>query len=444
MTANKRILFAGVSIAVGAAFGLTGAAYAQTIGSALTAATTDNESNFRRDRNISVLQRPHTGYEALGVREGAFMVWPKIAATAEYNDNIYATSTDKVDDTVFHIAPEVDITSTWSRNSLSAYARSVINRYWDNTSENTEDYSIGAQGQLDVLRTAQINGGVDWSKLTEPRTSSSSPLNSAHPIQYDLGSVFVSGAREFNRLKVSGRLDLRKFNYLNSESITGTPILEDDRDRTLTIATARADYAVSPDTALFVEVSGNRRDYRLENPSAALYPNFTDRDSKGYEALVGANFDLSALMRGEVGVGYLKQNYQNPRFNDVTGLGVRGQIEYFPTQLVTATFTGSRTLEDAGIPGSSGYLSTNVGARVDYELLRNVILGGQVGYGNDDYKGIDRTDKRTTFGLNGTYLLNRNIGITVGYNYFKQTSHGTDGGEPFKVNKIGATLTLQY
>jgi hypothetical protein len=444
VTASKRVLFAGASIVLGAAFGLAGAAYSQTIGSALTSATTDENDSFRRDRNVSVTQRPHPGYEALGVREGAFMVWPKVAATVEYNDNIYATSTDKTDDTIFHIAPELDITSNWSRHSLSAYARSVINRYWDNTSENTEDYSVGANGQLDVLRTAQINGGLDWSKLTEPRTSSSSPLNSAHPIQYDLSSVYVAGAREFNRLRVSGRLDFKNFNYLNSESITGTPILENDRDRNLEIALARVDYALSPDTAVFVEVSGNRRDYRLDNPSRTDYPSFVDRDSKGYEALVGANFDLSALVRGEIGVGYLKQNYQSSTFNDVTGLGVRGQVEWFPTQLVTATFTGSRTLEDAGIPGSSGYLSSNAGVKVDYELLRNVILSGSASYGNDDYKGIDRTDKRGILGVSGTYLLNRNVGVTVGYSYFKQTSHGSDGGEDFKVNKIGATLTLQY
>lgn len=433
---------------------MSGAAYAQTIGSALTTAGADDDSNFRRDRNVSVLQRPHPGYEALGIREGAFMVWPKLATTVEYNDNIYAVGSGpqpagapgKVSDTVWHIAPELDVTSTWSRHALSAYARSVINRFMDYTSENTEDYSIGAQGRLDILRTEQVSGGVDWSQLTEPRTSSSSPLNAKHPVQYDVSSLFLSGSRDFNRLRFSGRLDLRKFNYQNGTLLDATPgedtvVFEKDRDRTLTVATARADYAVSPDTALFVEVAGNNRDYRLES---SPYPGFTDRDSKGVQALVGANFDISALMRGEIGVGYMKQNYQNRAFNDVSGLGARAQVEWFPTQLVTATFTGSRTLEDSGIIGSSGYLSTNVGARADYELLRNVIVSAQAGYGDDDYKGIDRTDKRTTFGLSGTYLLNRNVGVTVGYNYFKQTSHGAAGGEDFKVNKIGATLTLQY
>jgi hypothetical protein len=435
---NKRILLAGISFGVAAAFGVPGAAYAQSQASALGQAS-DTDSNFRRDRNVSVSQRPHEGYEALGIRAGAFILWPKLTTTGEYNDNIYAQSTGKESDAVWHVTPEVDLTSNWSRHSLQAYARTTFNRYSDHTTENTDDYSVGANGQLDVLRNAQINGGVDWSRFTEPRTSSGSPADSLHPVQYTVGSVYASGAEEFNRLRLSGRLDLREFNYFNGVDTTGAQVFEDDRDRTLTIATARADYAVSPDTALFVEVAGNKRDYRLASPPAAQ-----DRDSSGVEALVGANFDISALMRGEVGVGYLKQNYDASNFKDISGLGVRGQVEWFPTQLVTATFTGSRTLEDAGIVGSSGYLSTNIGARVDYELLRNVLLGAQVGYGDDNYRGVDREDKRTTFGLNATYLLNRNIGVTVGYNYFKQNSSGTDGGNDFKVNKIGATLTLQY
>jgi hypothetical protein len=408
----------------------------------------DAYTNFKRDRNVSVRQRPHQGYEALGIRAGAFMIWPKVATTIESNDNIKASSANPQSDTVWHVVPELNVASNWSRHSLQAYARSTINRYSKLSSENTSDYSVGALGRLDILRTETVNGGLDWSRLTEPRTSSSSPTDSKSPIQYETSSAFVSAAREFNRLRVSGRLDLRQFNYLNGVTTLGQPVLEKDRDRTLTIATARADYAVSPDTALFVQVAGNDRNYRLNNPPVAQYPNFQNRDSKGVEALVGANFELSALVRGEIGVGYLQQSFKNPAFSDISGLGARAQVEWFATQLATVTITGSRTVEDAGVIGSSGYLSSNIGAQVDYELLRNVILGAQVGYGNDDYRGIDRTDRRFTAGINATYLLNRSVGVTVGYNHFEQTSRGAvivqRGASDFTVDKVGATLTLQY
>lgn len=452
MTANKRILLAGVALALAADVSWAWAQEAQQSPANVPARQATPEtvspdlggeaySNFKRDRNVSVRQRPHPGYEALGLREGAFMVWPKINATVEHNNNIFATTTNEQSDTVWHVTPEVDVTSNWSRHALDLYVRDTVNRYTDFTTENTNDYSVGGQGRIDVLRSAQINAGADWSRLTEPRTSAAS-LGQAKPVQYEMASAYVSGAREFNRLRLSGRFDIRNFDYLN---ISGNR-QQHDRDRELTILTGRADYAISPDTAFFVQVAGNNRDYRL-GPSAsvlATYPGFQNRDSSGVEVLGGANFELSATARGEIGVGWVKQTFDNAAFKDISGFGARAQVEWFPSQLTTVTFTGSRTIEDAGIVGASGYLSTNLGAQVDHELLRNVIISANASYGKDEYKGLDRDDKRYGAGVSATYLLNRNVGVTVGYNHFKQNSSGLAGSGEFSVDKVGATLTLQY
>lgn len=453
MTAYKRFLFAGISLAFVADVGWAWAQEntptpppqqngpGEESARAALGGSTEAYSNFKRDRNVSVRQRPHPGYEALGVRAGAFMVWPKLNATIEHNNNIFATGVDEQSDNIWHVTPEVDVTSNWSRHALDLYARSTINRYSDASTENTTDYSVGAQGRLDILRTAQVNGGADWSRLTEPRTSAAS-LGQAKPVQYELLSAYASGAYEFNRLRASGRVDVRNFNYLD---VSGNRP-QHDRDRLMSVVTGRVDYAISPDTALFVQVAGNSRNYRLEgSPSVlAAYPSFQDRDSKGVEVLTGVNFELSATARGEIGVGWVKQSFDNPRFSNISGFGSRAQVEWFPSQLTTVTFTGSRTIEDAGIVGASGYLSTNVGAQVDHELLRNVIVAGQVGYGNDEYKGLDRTDKRYTAGVSATYLVNRSLGVTVGYNHFKQNSSGLAGSGDFTVDKVGATVTLQY
>ena len=430
---DKRLLLLG---AAAIAF-LPATANAQSLRGALNSA--EPQSNFARDRNVGVRQRAHPGYEAVGLRAGAFMVWPKLNATVERNDNIFASETNEQDDTVFHIAPEISAQSTWSRHFLSAYGRALVHRYSDFSTEDTEDYFVGATGRLDVLRSANINGALEWSRQTEPRTSAAAE-DQARPIQFEVTSGYLATSREFNRMRLSARADVRSFIYL-AERLNRP---QDDRDRTISTLMGRADYAVSPDTALFAQITGNKRAYRLQNPPPAAFPNFIDRDSEGFEVLAGANFEVSALARGEIGLGYLKQNFQDGRLGDIDGFGGRGQVEWFPTELVTVTLAGSRTIEDAAVIGSSGYLANNLSGQVDYELLRNVILTGQVGWGEDDYKGIDRTDKRTTAGLSATYLMNRRLGVTVSYNYFKQDSKGSAAGNDFTVNRVGATLTLQY
>lgn len=404
------------------------------------------DTNFARDRNTSVLQRSRPGYEAIGLRVGGFMAWPKLTATVEHNDNIYATAA-KTDDTIYHIAPEIALTSNWSRHALSVFAKGAIHRYSDFKDENTEDWSVGADSRIDVQRNTSIRLGANTGRLTEPRSSASAPAAARSPIEYNLSGANVGVSHEFNRLRLSARYDWQQFDYKDVLTGAGANIDQDFRDRDTNTIMGRAEYAISPDTAIFLQASANKREYRL----AAVAPAVT-RDSKGVEVLGGANFDIGALMRGEIGVGYMKQNYDAPSLPTADGVGARATVEWFPTELATVTLTGSRTIEESAIPGSSGYINTALSAKVDYEVLRNLLLGVEGTYGRDKYDGVniaaarafDRTDKRKGASVSATYLLNDNVGVSVFYNYVKQTSSGLDRLFDYSVNKVGAKLTLQY
>lgn len=437
MTANKRVLLVSVAMALTAAASTEVWAQAGA-GSAVASARADT-SNFSRDRSVSVRQRPHPGYEAMGVPLGAFTAFPKVAVGVERNDNIYGASINEVSDVIWRVQPEVVLVSNWSRHLLQAYARASSTRYADFGSEDADDYTIGANGRLDITRRSSVSAGSQYAKISEPRTSSSSPVASANPIEYDQTTSYLAGGREFNRLKLSARIDHSKYDYQDGRTRAGANVEQDDRDRTNTSVMARADYAVSPATALFLQVSRNKRDYRLGRPAVVLI-----RDSDGVEALAGANFEIGAVMRGEVGLGYISQSYDDPAFNEISGLGARAEVEWFPTEITTVTINGSRTVEDSGIVGSSGYLSSNLGGQIDHELMRNVLLTATLSYGKDEYEGVDRSDKRLNAGLSATYLLNRHVGLTAGYSYFDQKSDGRGAGRDFKVNKVGASVTLQF
>lgn len=435
VTSDRKLLMAGATVLLMAAsaHGAAAAGSAKTAGANATA-----QNNFTRDRNVSVSQRPHPDYQAQGAHVGSFTLYPKLTTSVESNDNIYAQNTNTTNDTVWHVQPELDLVSNWNRHSLTLYARGSLNRYSSNDSENTDDYAAGAIGRLDITRDAHIDAGASYSYNTEPRTSPDSPTGALEPTRYGLTSANIGATKDLNRLRLSTRLDYAKFNYEDTRSLVST-IDQDYRDRTETKLMGRADYAVSPDTALFLEVIGNKRDYRQDKPVVAL-----TRDSSGVQVLAGANFELGSVTRGEIGLGYLKQDYDDPSLKDPSGFGARAQVEWFPTQLTTVTLTGSRSVEESANPTSAAYLSNNIGVKVDHELLRNVLLTASLAGGKDEYQGIDRDDKRLNAGLSGTYLMNRNVGVTVGYTYNKQTTSGLQKGTEFEVNKVGATLTLQF
>lgn len=397
------------------------------------------DSFFARDRNTSVRERPRPDFQAMGVLAGAFTVYPRVTADVEFNDNIYAgPSVVSESDTIFRLRPEISIQSGWSVHQLGAYARANFNRFSQNDLENTEEYAVGFNARLDVVRGSNIYGGADYQKLTEPRTAPTAPTGTVAPTEYELLQGNLGAVREFNRLRVSARLDYSDFDYDNNVLQNGAFLLQDDRDRELLVGTARAEYAVSPATAFFVAGRLNDRDYRLARGADGF-----SRDSNGYAVTAGVNFDLSAVMRGELEAGYLSQEYDDPRLPTIDGMAVSGRVEWFPTELTTVTFNLGRSVEEATVAGASGFLSTGGGVAVDHELLRNVLLNAQVSYTLDKYRGVDREDKRTAASLGGSYLVSPRAAVNLTYSYYKQDSQGLAGSTDYNVNKFLLQLILQ-
>ncbi len=420
---------------------LPGLAMAQSVSGDL-AKTPD--SNFARDRNVSVRERPHPEYEAEGVRLGAFMAYPRLENDLVYDDNILA-GPSKTSDTIWRVRPELNIESTWSRHRLAFFASATADRYSQNSNENTTDSDVGQTLRLDFGGRMKLGERLEHAELTEPRTSiNGNATVTDKPVRYSQDGFNLGLTKEFNRLKLSGSADWERYDYKNGAHL-GAKFLEDDRDRTATDFKGRADYAVSPDTAVFLEVTGNKRDYRLTNAQlfAAGSTSFT-RDSTGLEALVGANFELTHVVRGEIGVGALRQNYSDGHFKDISSLGYRGKVEWFPTQLTTLTLAVTHSVEDSGIATSAGYLLSKVDFQVDHELMRNVILSGMASYSTSDFKDIDRNDRRWQLSAGATYLLNRRVGLNVNLSHLSQTSNGLGHGVDFDDNRLGAALILQF
>ena len=389
-------------------------------------------------RNVGVLDRPRPDYDAAGLRAGAFIILPRLTTTLDFDDNIYAGSTAKTSDTVVLLQPEVTVRSDWSRNMIEGYARATFNEYASHSSENTTEFEVRGDGRYDIAEDSNLNAGVRYARLMEPRYLSTTTQDVRHPVQYDLSGLNFGGVDTFNRLRLIGNVQLLQYSYDNAQNLLGQSVLEKDRDRTEWVETGRVEYAYSPDTALFVSGSLNQRNYRLQ-PPAALF----DRTSSGYDLTAGARVDLSHLARGEFAVGYLNQDYNSSVFQSVSGLSLHGKVDFFATPLTTVTLVADRAVGDAADPRSSGYLTTNGGVEVDHELMRNVILLAKASYGHDEYKGIQRTDDRWNARLGATYLVNRNVGVSVYYDYVDISSSGNDRINSYKVNKLLVSLVLQ-
>jgi hypothetical protein len=395
------------------------------------------EGLFVRNRTVSVRERPHPEYAPVPKKAGAFIVAPVLTGLLEYNDNIFATSSNEQSDVIMHLLPSVTVRSDWSRNAAALFARADVAGYADNDSENTTTWIAGGVGRYDVKRGASLQSGASYASQIESRTSSGSLTGADGPQEYEEGKAFVGGTYTFNRLRVLGQLNYSGLRFDNIK-VGGLSVDRSFRDRDALALQGRAEYGLTPATALFFDLTGNKRE------STGSTVGIVNRNSEGVEALVGANFDLGGLARGEASIGYLKQNYEGALYSDVKGASVHAKLDYFPTQLLTLSLTVDRSVEDAAIINSSGYLATSVQMRADYELLRNLILSGTFNYGNDDFKGIDRTDKRATAGVTANWLLNRSLAAVFSYQFADQNSSGANQGRDYTSNRLAVGLSHRF
>jgi len=396
------------------------------------------ESSFNRDKNVGVNQRPRPGFEAIGGHVGAFTIYPKVTLDVAHEDNVFYEQTNEKTDTIYSVRPVVEVVSNWSRHQLRLMAQANTYKFDKYSSEDNTTYQITGNGRIDVVRGAEIHVGAGYESLVEARFSPTVQQLASNPVEYQHSFATLGTSREVNRLRVSGEVRYGDWNY-DDTSVGGTPIDLSYRNRKVTEGEVRIDYAISPALAVYAYGAANTWDYNA--PVVAVDVN---RDSSGWQAAVGADFEVTDLTRGQIQVGYLRQEYDDPRIGEATGLALRSRLEWFPTQLTTVTLTAERAIDDTGVLGAGGVLATRTNARVDHELLRNLILTGQLGWQQDDYRGLDRKDDATTAMVGVNYLLNQNVGVFGQYNFQTRNSDGLQRGIEFDANRFQIGLVLQY
>jgi hypothetical protein len=392
----------------------------------------------RLDRNVGVLDRRRPDYDAVGISIGSFILLPKVTVTADLNDNIYAGSQVKANDTVLLIQPEATLRSDWSRNMVEATIRAAFDNYTSHSSENTNVYDFHVGGRYDIADASNLNGGILLAHSMEPRYLTTTTQNVRHPVEFDLTAGNIGAAEIFNRIRFIEAVQVQTFQYQNAVTVGGAPVLEKDRDRTEWVETGAVEFAYTPDTTVFLRGDLNQRNYRLQPSAGGL-----NRDATGYVLEGGVRLDLSHLLRGELRAGYLHESYSSSAFRDVDGLALHGKFDFFPTELTTVTATADRAVGDAADPRASSYLTTSGGLEVDHELRRNIILSARANLAHDEYKGIDRKDDRLAVRIGGSYLINRSVGLTLYYNHIDVSSSGIDHINAYKVNELLLSVVLQ-
>ncbi|MGE0829986.1 MAG: outer membrane beta-barrel protein [Hyphomonadaceae bacterium] len=417
----KGIVLAGLAV-----FGPVSTATAQD--------TVRPDETYDRGNNQGVRDREQPEFESVGIPLGGFRLYPRAGAEVEWNDNVYAEdeANDPDEDLAYTMSVGARLASQWGRHSLS-FEGAIADTEYQDLDENIDPFwNLGGEARLEIKEGTDAVVRANFIDTYEQRGVNDF-TDTADPIHYDELDGMARLSHRLNRIVVTGEVDYSKVDFDDGF---------DFRDRTAVELIARADWSYSPTTSFFVEGAQRWNDFEVESVDP--------RDYERSRWLIGSAFDITNLVRGEIGLGYSWVSYDNPTAPDFDGYAARASVDWFITRLTTLNVAASRDVADAGDPSAASRLVTSAGVRVDHELLRNVILWGRAGWAEEEYQGdvlglavFDRTDEIVSGSFGCDWLVNRWASVRARYTRTERTSEGVNRFRDYEQNRAVLGITLR-
>jgi hypothetical protein len=368
---------------------------------------------------LGVMDRPRPDYTAKGLPLGGFRLYPTLGLAGGYDSNVFFSSKAASDEFAV-ISPSIDLQSQWGRDSLSVYGGAQSTFYDKNSSQNFTNWDVGTSGRADVMGASDIRVNVFYDGLSQPLSSPNTPGNASKPTTFDLFHADAAFDTKPNRLGLTVGASYDNYSYQNTPLVGGGVENNSPANEGILTAYARASYDFSPGYSAFIGGSYNNRNFQ-----DTYDPFGYDRDSNGYQAVGGTQFFISHLIQGQVYGGYGGQTFDTGvhlKLPNVSYFDYGANINWYVTPLLTIHLDASRSIDDTVLQGASASDDQQVYGGFDYEFLRDVLVQAQVGYLNQKFIGITRTDEVPTANVGVTWLLNHNFSLSAHYYYNDRTS----------------------
>ncbi|QIG53186.1 outer membrane beta-barrel protein [Altererythrobacter sp. BO-6] len=351
-----------------------------------------------------------------GVRVSpGFVLYPRATVDLTYDSNIYNDDEQKTEDGLASFRPALTLRSDFSRHEVSLEADADIRRYFDISDENSEQYRLNARALMELGYGINVRAIAGYQRGIEQRGTAGDVFFTDEPVVFHEKRAGFEIERSANRLGLVFAGNVLKRQYSNTTS-GAAPVDLSTRDVNIRTARLRADLGMNAKTRIFGELSGNQIDYQLPvNPS---------RDSSGYAALVGVRHEVTALIDVEIGVGYIRQNFDNPSLSSVGELNYRLTASWTPMPQWRLTASASRVIDPSRSFEAPAVVATEFRVGGQRAIGDRLLVGAEAGYLDEEFRATPRNDKRFFASVSTNYRLADNIGLILTGSYRNQ-----DGGE---------------
>lgn len=395
-----------------------------------------NTGSGRRGATVATRARPD--FDAAGIPVGGFTLFPVGSLAVTYDGNVFNGRQNRVGDVLANARLAAAMRSNWSRNQVVLSGFVNERAYATYTSESGVTYRAHVQGRYDIGADTKVTAEAGRERVFLQRTALTEVLSTRQPIRYDLTSGALGISRELGRLRASAQGYVARYNYNDAERIDGTPISQQFRSYDLYRGSLQLGYALDAGPVVFIQGIADARRYRF--PALPI-----DRDSNTTEILVGLSSDITPLLRGRIGIGYIHADFKQATIANRGALSFDVDLDYLATELTTVHLSGRRYFQNVSVAVSPGVLNTEATLGVDHELLRNLILSGEILYRQTDFIASASSGSALGAEGRGQLFINRRLRANAALGYFySHRSNIIDSEISRNTGQVQATVGLSF
>ncbi len=372
-------------------------------------------------QNNRQIDRVPEDYRPEPIYFNAFELSPTVGAEIEYVDNLFLSDSNRVDDTIVSLSPELVAQDRRQDREIGLSLKAELQTYLNGNAKDRllVDAAGSARFGLGTLTRTSISGSYKKNDTQgaglrnsgtggQPLTLTS--YKGSIGLERDLGSFTASANGDFTSTSFNGNNLL--FNNVAFDSSY--------RDFETLSGSGKLAYEVTPAQRIYSKFEYNDRKYQ-DIGNSDDFPSFlkVNRSSTDASLSVGYRRELTRLISIDVSGGYITQDFEDNAFSDVSSLTFNADIFWEPTQLTTISLRTSRSVDTTNDPLFTGLLRSAASISVRHELRRNLIIGLNGRYAFIDIEDGENGTQISTYAT-ARYYLSKNWSFELKGEYFDQ------------------------
>ncbi|MBX5131766.1 outer membrane beta-barrel protein [Rhizobium lentis] len=321
----------------------------------------------RAGENASTAETP-------GIPIGTFVLRPSV--TQSINTETTKDGNTRQRRAFLETDAAATLTSDWGRHQLTVTSEGAWQRNISGEGEEQPSFKVNGDLRLDLPddTVAHLTAGYNFY-----REDTDDPDAIADATQQSDVQEFTAGAsvqRDFGILRGTTALALNRSIYSDATLANGATVALSDRNQTTGTLRGRVGYELSPALIPFIEATIGRTIYDETRDSAGY-----ERSSHSYGAKAGVEVDLGEKLKGEVGVGYERADFEDSRLASIDTATLDASLLWSPIRGTDVNLDLQTSIQPSTTAGESGYVSHALTTTVTHQLRDNLVgtmIGGVI------------------------------------------------------------------